>query len=84
MVYYRIKDPKKPGDYLVISQRDFDPAVHELWSEAGPALAPTDLAPPIATGNVIDPGPVRRRYFGSAAAAKEGSRGHHHHHARRQ
>jgi len=29
----KIVDPKKPHDYLVISERDFDPAVHRVWTE---------------------------------------------------
>ena len=28
----RIVDPEKPGDYIVINEMDFDPAVHEMYS----------------------------------------------------
>lgn len=27
----QINDPKKPGDYLIIAERDFDPKRHTLY-----------------------------------------------------
>lgn len=51
-MFVRIHDPKKPGDYLVLHQRDLDPAVHALFEGEAPAL-PVDgtgsAAPPLIT-----------------------------------
>ncbi|ASY62520.1 hypothetical protein SJ05684_c10630 [Sinorhizobium sojae CCBAU 05684] len=30
----KIADPRKPGDYAIINESDFDPAVHKRWGEA--------------------------------------------------
>jgi len=38
----KIADPKKPGDYLLINRRDFDPARHV---EFGKGEAPASPAP---------------------------------------
>lgn len=48
MTYLQIADPDKPGDYLVIASRDFDPAVHTLFGAEPPAPVPTP-APPADT-----------------------------------
>jgi hypothetical protein len=29
----KIANPKKPGEYLIINETDFNPAVHTLWVE---------------------------------------------------
>lgn len=34
MEFMKIKDSKNPGSYLVLAQRDFDPAKHQLFDEA--------------------------------------------------
>ena len=35
----RIVNPKKDGDYLIINESDFDPAVHRLFGTTGAASA---------------------------------------------
>lgn len=47
----KIKDPKKPGDYLMMSDRDFDPAKHERFDAVAgqtPAPPPSNAGTPVA------------------------------------
>jgi pyruvate dehydrogenase E2 component (dihydrolipoamide acetyltransferase) len=55
MQFIRIADPDKPGDYLVVAKRDFNPAEHKPFepnATPAPAAAPTpatsDVPPPAA------------------------------------
>lgn len=46
----KISDPKKPGDFLLIGARDFDPAKHVRFEEGGAqAPPPPTPAAPIST-----------------------------------
>jgi len=45
MDFLKIADPDKPGDYLVLAKRDFDPAVHTLFAADPPPEAPGTPAP---------------------------------------
>lgn len=38
-MFLKIHDPDKPGDYLVLSKNDFDPAKHVLFDEPLPSVA---------------------------------------------
>lgn len=38
MDFVTIADPDKPGDFLVMARRDFDPAVHQIFG-AEPLVA---------------------------------------------
>lgn len=42
MIYptIQINDPKKPGDYLIIAERDFDPKRHTRFGEAAAKAEP--------------------------------------------
>lgn len=46
MIYdtIQIDDPRKPGDYLVIAARDFDPAKHTRFGDAKAAPAKPEKA----------------------------------------
>mgnify|MGYP001247217971 CR=1 FL=1 len=45
MEFLKIHDPDKPGDYLVISRKDFDPSKHRRFESEPPAeSAPTESA----------------------------------------
>lgn len=48
-MYVRVHDPRKPGDYLVLHQRDIDPAVHQPFGGTAPTEAPADTSPPPIT-----------------------------------
>lgn len=51
--FLRIANPKKPGEYLVLAERDFDPAKHQLFGQPSVDLdAPVRGVdePPIAIG----------------------------------
>ena len=41
--FVRIKNPKKPGETLVLAKRDFDPAVHRLADDPRETPVPDDL-----------------------------------------
>jgi hypothetical protein len=47
--FIKIKNPKKPGESLVLADTDFNPAVHELFSEE-----PVTMPAPVSTGNKLD------------------------------
>jgi hypothetical protein len=53
----QINDPKKPGDFLVINRRDFDPARHTLYGSK-PAPAPVAADTPAETPK---PAPAPRK-----------------------
>jgi hypothetical protein len=65
--YVQIADPDKPGDYLVLAKREFDPATHELFDPAAPparrALEPGSLETAAsdggATGTTAPPAKAR-------------------------
>lgn len=40
-MYVRVHDPRKPGDYLVLHQRDLDPDVHQPFDGPTPDAALT-------------------------------------------
>lgn len=46
VTFLRIANPKQPGDYLVLAERDFDPAVHTRFVE------------PVAAAPVVPPAPA--------------------------
>lgn len=51
MSFLRIADPDKPGDFLVIHRRDFDPAVHtrvDAPAASADAGTPAPVATPVA------------------------------------
>jgi hypothetical protein len=53
--YIRIKDPKKPDDYLVLDRREYDPLRHELIGDAPPmpeALGPEHDRTPLTEPRV--------------------------------
>lgn len=49
MEFLQIHDPRKPGDYLVIARRDFDPAVHVPRTAAPDGAPVPEAAPPADT-----------------------------------
>ena len=65
----QIKDPLKPGDYIVINESGFDPSIHELYDPTSAATAPDPEPEPA-------PDPVASPEFGSwqaeALAEKHG------------
>lgn len=44
VTFLRIVNPKKPGEFLILAERDFDPAVHTRFWDGAPALAPAPRA----------------------------------------
>lgn len=57
----KIEDPKKPGDYLLISRGSFDPSVHRVFGEAVPKPAQTEKAGEEAQASSPAPRQTRKR-----------------------
>lgn len=55
----KIADPKKPGDFLLISRGAYDPSVHRLFGEVEPAKAQAKEAGEVAPA--ASPAPKARQ-----------------------
>jgi hypothetical protein len=55
MEFVKIKNRKKPGEFLVLAKKDFDPSAHELFVEPKGATAPSASAGATTGADVTGP-----------------------------